>query len=145
MAHFEAKEAEPEDTEMAPADETEETITLSKRKQRHAARMTVGELKQYVARPDLVEPWDITAHDPLFLIWIKQIPNSIPVPAHWNQKRKFLQYKRGLHKPPFRLPEYIENTGIGRARELTSNAGMSLRQRMKERMRPRVGKVDIDY
>jgi splicing factor 3B subunit 2 len=46
--------------------------------------MKVGELKQYVKRPDLVEPWDVTASDPLFLIWLKQVKNSVAVPAHWN-------------------------------------------------------------
>jgi len=56
-----------------------------------------------------------------------------------------LQYKRGLHKPPFKLPDFIENTGIGKIREGTRDAGMSLRQRMKERMRPKFGKIDIDY
>jgi splicing factor 3B subunit 2 len=81
-----------------------------------------------VKRPDLVDPWDITAEDPLFLIWLKQTKNSVPVPLHWNQKRKFLQYKRGLHKPPFKLPDYIENTGIGKIREGTRDAGMSLKQ-----------------
>lgn len=86
MAHFSTQETKADDQEMQPVDQTEEVIQLSKRKQRHAARMTVGELKLYVSRPDLVEPWDVTAHDPLFLIWMKQIPNSIPVPAHWNQK-----------------------------------------------------------
>jgi len=35
------------------------------------------------------------------------------VPRHWSQKRKYLQGKRGLEKPPFKLPEFIEATGIG--------------------------------
>ena len=29
---------------------------------------------------------------------------SVPVPKHWSQKRKFLQGKRGIEKPPFALP-----------------------------------------
>lgn len=35
------------------------------------------------------------------------------IPRHWSQKRKYLQGKRGLEKPPFKLPEFIEATGIG--------------------------------
>jgi len=48
--------------------------------------MKVSELKQIVKRPDLVDPWDVTAKDPLFLIWLKQAKNTVPVPVHWNQK-----------------------------------------------------------
>jgi len=33
------------------------------------------------------------------------------VPRHWSQKRKYLQGKRGLEKPPFKLPDFIEATG----------------------------------
>lgn len=41
----------------------------------------------------------------------------MPVPRHWSQKRKYLQGKRGLEKPPFKLPEFIEATGIGEMRQ----------------------------
>lgn len=43
--------------------------------------------------------------------------NSVPVPRHWSQKRKYLQGKRGIEKPAFRLPEFIEATGIGEMRQ----------------------------
>lgn len=43
--------------------------------------------------------------------------NSVPVPRHWSQKRKYLQGKRGLEKPPFKLPDFIEATGIGEMRQ----------------------------
>jgi splicing factor 3B subunit 2 len=36
----------------------------------------------------------------------------VPVPAHWSQKRRYLLYKRGVEKPPFKLPSFIEKTGI---------------------------------
>lgn len=39
--------------------------------------------------------------------------NTVPVPRHWSQKRAYLQGKRGIEKPPFQLPEFIEATGIG--------------------------------
>ena len=43
--------------------------------------------------------------------------NSVPVPRHWSQKRKYLQGKRGIEKPAFQLPDYIEATGIGEMRK----------------------------
>ena len=43
--------------------------------------------------------------------------NSVPVPRHWSQKRKYLQGKRGIEKPPFVLPDFIEATGIGQMRQ----------------------------
>ena len=43
--------------------------------------------------------------------------NTVPVPRHWSQKRKYLQGKRGLEKPAFRLPEFIEATGISEMRQ----------------------------
>jgi splicing factor 3B subunit 2 len=42
-------------------------------------------------RPDLVEMWDVTAADPKFLVHLKGYRNTVPVPRHWNQKRKYLQ------------------------------------------------------
>lgn len=42
--------------------------------------------------------------------------NTVTIPRHWSQKRKYLQGKRGLEKPPFKLPEFIEATGIGAER-----------------------------
>lgn len=37
--------------------------------------------------------------------------NTVSVPRHWSQKRKYLQGKRGIEKPPFKLPDFIEATG----------------------------------
>lgn len=125
--------------------EQQEEVKLSKRKQKELNRMKVSELKQKVKRPDVVESWDVTAQDPVFLTFLKCVRNSVPVPKHWCQKRKFLQYKRGLHKQPFALPEYIADTGISQVREASGDANKSLRQRMKERMQPKTGKLDMDY
>lgn len=50
--------------------------------------------------------------------WLVQAyRNSVPVPRHWSQKRKYLQGKRGIEKPPFVLPDFIEATGIGQMRQ----------------------------
>lgn len=49
--------------------------------------------------------------------FVQAYRNSVPVPRHWSQKRKYLQGKRGIEKPMFKLPEYIEATGIGEMRQ----------------------------
>ena len=46
------------------------------------------------------------------LVHLKSIRNTVPVPRHWCFKRKYLQGKRGIEKPPFDLPEFIKKTGI---------------------------------
>lgn len=38
--------------------------------------------------------------------------NTVPVPRHWSNKRKYLQGKRGIEKPPFDLPDFIKRTGM---------------------------------
>lgn len=47
---------------------------------------------------------DVTAADPLLLVHLKSLRNTVPVPRHWGQKRKYLQNKRGQEKLPFMLP-----------------------------------------
>ena len=79
--------------------------------------MTVGQLKQSVRRPDLVEMWDICSRDPKLLLHLKAMRNTVPVPRHWCAKRKYLQGKRGYEKPPFQLPEFIARTGIMEMRQ----------------------------
>ena len=34
--------------------------------------------------------------------------NTVCVPRHWCFKRKYLQGKRGIEKPPFDLPDFIK-------------------------------------
>ena len=137
---------------------------------------------QSCRRPDVVEVWDVTAQDPKLLVFLKveliaacgftfyRSPmekvspdavwsfaqgyrNTVPVPRHWSQKRKFLQVslisllstgwcggwtvkhqkqlwetvitlwsmdpqgKRGIEKPIFQLPDFIEATGISEMRQ----------------------------
>lgn len=66
--------------------------------------MRVAQLKSVVKRPDVVEVWDTTARDPVLLCFLKGYKNTVQVPRHWSQKRKFLQNKRGILKAPFKLP-----------------------------------------
>lgn len=70
-----------------------EEDTISKRKIRDILRPSVAELKRRVLRPDLVETHDVTAADPEFLVELKSIPGTVPVPRHWGRKRKYLQGK----------------------------------------------------
>ncbi len=46
----------------------------------------------------------MTSQDPRLLVHLKAYRNTVPVPRHWCQKRKYLQGKRGIEKPPFELP-----------------------------------------
>ena len=48
--------------------------------------LKVAHLKAIASRPDLVEAWDITSYDPLFLVYLKSVKNTVQVPRHWNQK-----------------------------------------------------------
>lgn len=109
--------------------------------------LKVAQLKALVKRPDLVEAWDITAPDPLLLVYLKSLKNAVPVPRHWCQKRKFLQNKRGVMKAAFKLPENIEATGIAKLRDpFTERDGQKMiKQKLKERMNPKMGKIDIEY
>jgi splicing factor 3B subunit 2 len=108
-------EGEGEEGAGAEAKPTEEKMSRSQRKKMRWLK--VADLKARAKRPDLVEAWDITAPDPLFLCELKTLKNTIPVPRHWNQKSKFLQTKRGILKPMFKLPEFIEATGISKLRD----------------------------
>ena len=78
---------------------------------------------------------------------MKSIRNTVPVPRHWCFKRKYLQGKRGIEKPPFDLPEFIKKTGIMEMREALQEKEQekSLKSKMREKVRPKLGKIDIDY
>ena len=69
---------------------------MSKRKMKEMTRLSVAELKQCVARPDVVEMHDVTAKDPKLLVLLKATRNTVPVPRHWCAKRKYLQVGSSL-------------------------------------------------
>ncbi|XP_064205403.1 splicing factor 3B subunit 2 isoform X1 [Anguilla rostrata] len=132
-------------------DSDEETKTdapkMSKKKLRRMNRLTVAELKQLVVRPDVVEMHDVTAQEPKLLVHLKATRNTVPVPRHWCFKRKYLQGKRGIEKPPFELPEFIKRTGIQEMREALQEKedAKTMKTKMREKVRPKMGKIDIDY
>ncbi|KAI6010282.1 hypothetical protein EDC04DRAFT_2871259 [Pisolithus marmoratus] len=110
---------------------------LSKNKRRRMARLTIAELKQLVSKPEAVEWTDPTAADPRLLLHLKTYRNT----------RDYLQGKRGIEKPPFQLPSYIADTGIATMRDAIKEkeANMSLKAKTRERVQPKMGKMDIDY
>ncbi|KAI5830149.1 hypothetical protein EV122DRAFT_294708 [Schizophyllum commune] len=127
--------------------DAEEKKPLSKKKQRKMNRLTVAELKQVVKKPEVVEWTDVTAADPRLLLHMKSYRNTVPIPVHWSAKRDYLQGKRGIEKPPFQLPSYIADTGIATMRDAVKEkeANMSLKAKTRERVQPKMGKIDIDY
>ncbi|XP_040035562.1 splicing factor 3B subunit 2 isoform X2 [Gasterosteus aculeatus] len=138
----ERKDSDDSDEDMRP-----DVSKLSKKKMRRMNRLTVAELKQLVARPDVVEMHDVTAHEPKLLVHLKATRNTVPVPRHWCFKRKYLQGKRGIEKPPFELPDFIKKTGIQEMREALQEKedAKTMKTKMREKVRPKMGKIDIDY
>lgn len=135
------------DEELEEEPKKDEHQKLSKRKLKKLSRLSVAELKQHVSRPDVVEMHDVTAKDPRVLVLLKAYRNTVPVPRHWCFKRKYLQGKRGIEKPPFDLPDFIKKTGIMEMRQalIDKEGHMTMKAKMRERVRPTMGKIDIDY
>lgn len=127
--------------------ETEEEAKISKKKKKLMSRLSVAELKQLVQRPDVVEAHDVTSSDPKLLVFLKAYRNTVPVPRHWCHKRKYLQGKRGIEKAAFQLPEFIADTGIAkiRASVIEQESMKKSKQKAKDKVQPRMGKIDIDY
>lgn len=123
------------------------TEKLSKRKAKLLNRMTVGQLKLLVDRPELVEAHDVAAPDPLYLAHLKGVRNSVPVPKHWSQKRKYLQGGRGREKIVYQLPDFIAETGISKIRDSLQEMEdqKAMKAQARNRTRPTMGKIDIDY
>jgi len=130
--------------------DTEENNTdkkPTKKERKNLKRLKVAVLKQLVSRPDVVDIHDVNSHDPLLLVFLKSYRNSVPVPKHWSQKRKYLQGKRGVEKTVFQLPENIANTGIAklRAAYAEKEANKKSKSKQRDRMLPKMHKMDIDY
>jgi len=78
---------------------------------------------------------------------LKTYPNTVVVPRHWADRRKYLQGKRGLEKPLYQLPPEIAATGIGEIRQSMAEKaeGKKLKSSAREKMRPKSGRMDMDY
>ncbi|KAK1424692.1 hypothetical protein QVD17_20027 [Tagetes erecta] len=88
------KKANSDSEEEEHEDQQKEQGGISNKKKKLQRRMKIAELKQISSRPDVVEVWDATSADPKLLVFLKSYRNTVPVPRHWCQKRKFLQ---GVH------------------------------------------------
>lgn len=136
-----------DDDDIPDEDETYNTNKISKKKQKEMSKLSVAELKALVQKPETVEWTDTSASDPQLLVHIKSYRNVVPVPTHWSLKREYLSSKRGIEKPPFSLPKFIQETGIAEMRDavLEKQDQASLRQKQRERVQGKLGKLDIDY
>ncbi len=120
---------------------------LSKKKRKKLNTLSIAELKALVQNPEVVDWHDVSSSDPRLLVVIKAQKNVVPVPGHWSLKREYLSSKRGVEKPPFQLPAFIAETGITEMRDavLEKQAEQTLKQKQRERVQPKMGKLDIDY
>lgn len=134
-----------DDNEIPDEDEGEPKV--SKRKRKEMNKLSVAELKAMVRKPEIVEWTDTSAPDPRLLVHIKAHRNVVPVPSHWSLKREYLSSKRGVEKPPFSLPKFIQETGISEMRDaaLEKQEQSTLKQKTRERVQPKIGRLDIDY
>ncbi|KAF9437734.1 hypothetical protein BGZ76_011372 [Entomortierella beljakovae] len=124
-----------------------EKQAASKKKLKRLNRMSIAVLKQMAKQPEVVEWIDVTSSDPNLLVQLKGYRNTVPVPTHWSQKRKYLQGKRGIEKLPFDLPDFIKDTGIMELRNAVKEKedASKLKTKTRERVQPKMGKIDIDY
>ncbi|GAV30413.1 hypothetical protein PMKS-003924 [Pichia membranifaciens] len=121
---------------------------LSKRKFKKLYSIPLAVLKGESKYPELIDWMDANSPDPRLHIYLKTLPNSVSIPSHWQSKKSFLSSKRGIERPPFELPEFIRNTGILEMRNIveeSENDQSTLKQRMRERVQPKSGQLDIDY
>ncbi|KAK4155235.1 hypothetical protein C8A00DRAFT_31944 [Chaetomidium leptoderma] len=130
-----------------PSEDEDAQQTLSKKKRKKLNKLSIAELKALVRNPEVVEWHDVSSSDPRLLVQIKAQRNIVPVPGHWSLKREYLSSKRGIEKPPFKLPKFIAETGITEMRDavLEKQAEQTLKQKQRERVQPKMGKLDIDY
>ncbi|KAF2454455.1 hypothetical protein BDY21DRAFT_264217, partial [Lineolata rhizophorae] len=129
-------------------EQEEETVKkLSKKARKKMNHLSPAELKQIVESPEVVEWNDVDSQDPRLLVTIKSQHNIVPVPTHWSMKREYLSGKRGIEKKPYVLPRFIQDTGIAEMRDavLEKQAEATLKQKQRERVQPKMGKLDIDY
>ena len=120
---------------------------LSRKERKKQLQLSVAELKRSVPHPEVIEAHDVTSPDPKLLAFLKAARGSVPVPRHWCHKRRYLQGKRGIEKPPFALPDYIAATGITKMRNSDVEKGddKTLKSKTRDRFAPKMGKIEIDY
>ncbi|KAG6300790.1 hypothetical protein E4U45_003698 [Claviceps purpurea] len=135
------------DDDNIPDEDDQDKPKMSKKKRKEMNKLSVAELKALVSIPEVVDWHDVSSSDPRVLVQIKAQRNVVPVPPHWSLKREYLSSKRGVEKSAFRLPQFIADTGITEMRDavLEKQAEQTLKQKQRERVAPKMGKLDIDY
>ena len=107
--------------------------------------ISVAKLKLQVKHPEVVEYHDVNSKEPQLLNELKGMKNTVPVPEHWSRKKQY-RTKR-TERELYKLPEYIEQTGIGELRQsyLEKEEDMKLKQKIREKVRPKtVGCIDYE-
>lgn len=99
-------------------------------------------LKEAVPRPELVEWWDVDAKDPALLYALKSAPGAVPVPSTWQGRHESSNTRA---QRPYRLPDNIKETGIMMLRDVVAEDSDTLRQKTRERVQPKLGRLDMDY
>lgn len=122
-----------------------DNLTKRQFKKRYSIPLSV--LKSEAKKPEVIEWIDSNSPDPYLHIYLKSQINSVKVPNHWKSKKSFLSSKRGIERPPFELPKFIRDTGILEMRNIAEEADdqSTLKQKMRERVQPKSGQLDIDY
>lgn len=120
----------------------EEHAPISKRQRRKMNKVSIAELKASSENPNAVAWYDADAPDPYMCIAFKTCFNAIGVPSHWLQKKDYLSGKKGFELLPFKLPKFIQDTGIAEMRNYDPD---TLKKQQRDRVQPKMGKLDIDY
>ncbi|KAH3662277.1 hypothetical protein OGAPHI_005526 [Ogataea philodendri] len=118
---------------------------LSKRQFKKKYKIPLAYLKAESDKPELLEMADADSPDPRLLAYLKSQHNAILVPQHWAAAKGFLMGRRNYDRPPYQLPKFIADTGIIQMRSSMNDNESTLKQRMRERVQPRMGQLDIDF
>lgn len=125
--------------------EEDQIAKPSKKAQKKARKIPLAELKANCKNPELVQWFDADAKDPYLTIQLKSQKNFVPVAAHWQLKREYLNGRRATDKQAFVLPKFIRDTGITDMRDTTKEDETSLKQRTREKVQPKMNRLDLDY
>ncbi|ADM12637.2 splicing factor 3B subunit 2 [Encephalitozoon intestinalis ATCC 50506] len=118
---------------------------LNKRqRKKRALQHRYEDLKLVVPYPELFEFEDVTCPDPIAHNKMKG-QSSVPVPSNWRSSSGRM-FPHGYHKPGYQIPWNVMKTGIPELRRMMKEreAGMSLRERVREKLYPKLGKSLVD-
>jgi len=103
------------------------------------------ELKLVVPYPSIFEIEDVACPDPIAYNRVKGRYGVVAVPEYWKLGLKRM-FPREYMKPKYLVPASIVRTGIPELRSLMKEreAGMSLRERVREKLYPKLGKSSVN-